>query len=72
MRTLQEDQEANSKDRNNSLIKQLQKYFFVLDIRRNYEESLQTFDCFKSFAKYFKLLFISMNEESFESFEKKS
>ena len=77
MRTLQEDQEANSKDRNNSLIKQpwaakLRKYSFVLDICRNSEESLQTFDGFKFFAKYFKLLFISMNEESFESFEKKS
>ena len=49
MRTLQENQEANSKDRNNSPIKQpstakLPEYSFVLDICRNSEESLQTFD----------------------------
>ena len=64
MRTLQGDPEANSKDRNNSLIKQplaakLQEYSFVLDIFRNSAESLQTFDGFEFFAKYFKLLFIS-------------
>ena len=35
-------------------------------------ESLQTFDGFEFFAKYFKLLFIKMNEESFESFKKRS
>ena len=28
-------------------------------------ESLQTFDGFDFFAKYFKLLFIKMNEKSF-------
>ena len=77
VRTLQEDQEANSKDRNNCLIKQpwaakLREYSFVLDICRNCEESLKTFDGFKFFAKYLKLLLISMNEESFERFEKKS
>ena len=56
MRTLQQDIEANSKDRNNSLIKQpratkLREYSFVLDICRNCEESLKTFDGFKFFAK---------------------
>ena len=35
-------------------------------------ESLQTFDGFEFFTKYFKLLFISMNEQSFESFKKRS
>ena len=77
VRTLQEDQDANSKDRNNCLIKQpwaakLREYSFVLVINRNCEESLQTFDGFKFFAKYFKLLFISVNEESFESLKKRS
>ena len=77
MRTLQEDPEANSKDRTNTLIKQpraakRQEYSFVLDIFRNSGESLQTFDGFEFFTKYFKLLFISMNEESFESFKKRS
>ena len=67
VRTLQEDQDANSKDRNNCLIKQpwapkLRGYSFVLVIDRNCEESLQTFDGFKFFAKYFKLLFISVKK----------
>ena len=77
VRTLQEDQEANSKDRNNCLIKQpwaakLREYSFVFVINRNCEESLQTFHGFKFFAKYFKLFFISVNDESFESFKKRS
>ena len=50
----------------------MQEYSFVLDIFRNSAESLQTFDGFEFFAKYFKLLFISVNEESFESVRKRS
>ena len=45
---------------------------FLISLGTLRNHALQTFDGFEFFAKYFKPLFISMNEASLESFKKRS